>query len=301
MKIGLLDIDSHNFPNLALMKISAHHKSIGDQVEWVNHFNNYDIVYQSKVFTFTPDNGFQVNSDQIIKGGTGYNIKVNLPDNIDSLCPDYSIYPKYKSAYGFLTRGCPNKCWWCIVPEKEGGIYGYSDIENFLDGRISAILMDNNILYSAYGIKQIEKIIKLNIKVDFNQGLDCRAIDRSTANLLSKVKWIRHIRTSCDTIINIKHIEKALENLNYAGIKNYKVFVYVMLLDLRDSYFILNWLKENGCDPFAQPYRSFDNKPIPQWQLDMAQWVNKKSNFMSCDFKKYKPRKGFICNQYFKA
>ncbi len=65
MKIGLIDIDGHNFPNLALMKISAYHKSAGDIIEWVNYFNNYDRVYQSKVFTFSPDNFYVINADAL--------------------------------------------------------------------------------------------------------------------------------------------------------------------------------------------------------------------------------------------
>ena len=140
MKIGLLDIDGHNYPNLALMKISNHHKMMGDLVEFVNHFTDYDIVYQSKVFTYTPNNGFHIHADLIIKGGTGFNGDV-LSDLIEHTCPDYSIYPNLQSAYGFLTRGCPNKCSWCIVPEKEGKIRPNADIEEFLDGKKSAILM----------------------------------------------------------------------------------------------------------------------------------------------------------------
>jgi len=111
--------------------------------------------------------------------------------------------------------------------------------------------------------------------------------------------WIRFIRTSCDAITNLKSIEKALIHFNNAGVKNYRIFIYVLLQNIEDSYFILNWLKDKKCIPFAQPFRSFDNKPIPQWQLDIAQWVNKKSNFNSCDFKEYKPRKNFICKEYF--
>ena len=114
-----------------------------------------------------------------------------LPSEIDKLCPDYSIYPKFTAAYGFLTRGCPNKCSWCVVPSKEGNIQPYADIEDFLQGRKEAVLMDNNVLAHEHGLQQIEKMIKLGIKIDFNQGLDARIIakDKSIAELLSKVKW----------------------------------------------------------------------------------------------------------------
>lgn len=131
MKIGLVDVDGHNFPNYALMKLSAYHKSQGDSVEWADPlFGEYDIVYKSKVFTFTPDDNNIYNTKVTIMGGTGYTVTNKLPDNIDRLQPDYSAYPQIdsKTAYGFITRGCPNHCRWCCVPTKEGGgktLHGY--------------------------------------------------------------------------------------------------------------------------------------------------------------------------------
>jgi hypothetical protein len=122
--IGLVDVDGHHFPNLALMKISAYHKKLGDSVEWADPmFGHYDRVYQSKVFTFTQDYPYEFDCE-VLKGGTGYDITSKLPKEIDDMQPDYSIYPTLvdtRTAYGFLTRGCPNKCKWCIVPKKEGG------------------------------------------------------------------------------------------------------------------------------------------------------------------------------------
>ena len=109
MNIGLLDIDGHNYPNLALMKISAYHKSIGDNVKWCM-MGDYDKTYMSKVFTFTKERISPfANYGEIIKGGVGYNLN-KLPEYIDRMQPDYSIYPQFTSAYGFLTRGCSNKC-----------------------------------------------------------------------------------------------------------------------------------------------------------------------------------------------
>jgi radical SAM superfamily enzyme YgiQ (UPF0313 family) len=145
-KIGLIDVDGRHFPNLALMKIAAYHKAIGDNVEWVNYLVRYDKVYASKVFTFTPDIDTVIQSDEIERGGTGYNISVTLPTDIENTQPDYSIYPNIVHAYGFLTRGCTRNCAWCIVPKKEGDIRPAGDIEEILQGRKSAILMDNNVL-----------------------------------------------------------------------------------------------------------------------------------------------------------
>lgn len=131
------------------------------QIEWANPlFGHYDRVYKSKIFTFSPDNN-DVYDCEVIKGGTGYDIHTELPKEIDRLQPDYSIYPSVddKTAYGFLTRGCPNKCKWCVVPRKEGNVHPYMDIDEItLDGRRNkVILMDNNVLASDYGIAQLEK------------------------------------------------------------------------------------------------------------------------------------------------
>ena len=107
MKVGLVAVDGHNnFPNLALMRLSSWHKSQGDQVGWWNGFEHYDRVYQSKVFTFTPDFNNTVNTDELVTGGTGYKDYGTLPPEVEAAPPDYSIYPQFMRAIGFLTRGC---------------------------------------------------------------------------------------------------------------------------------------------------------------------------------------------------
>ncbi|KAA6331815.1 hypothetical protein EZS27_019610, partial [termite gut metagenome] len=111
MKIGLIDVDGHNFPNLALMKLAAYHRNLNDTVEWINYLEQYDKVYQSKVFTFTSDVSTFVHADEIIKGGTGYKMYNDL--FCDDTEPDYTLYPQFQHAYGFLTRGCTRNCAWC--------------------------------------------------------------------------------------------------------------------------------------------------------------------------------------------
>lgn len=182
MKIALIDIDSHAkkkklgatiYPNLALCKIAAYHKAKGDSVEWYDPMFGgwYDKAYVSKVFNFTPDYQYNINADEIVRGGTGYDITSQLPQDIDDMQPDYSIYPSVPTdiSYGFLTRGCPNKCKWCVVPRKEGAIKPYLDIEKVANGRKKVVLMDNNILAAGdYAHYQLDKIISLGYKVDFN-------------------------------------------------------------------------------------------------------------------------------------
>ena len=93
MNVGLIAVDSV-YPNLALMKISSWHKSKGDHVEWYNPFDEYDVVYMSKVFSFTEDyRQYMTNAKEIRKGGTGYSLSVNLDEAIEFVTPDYSIYP----------------------------------------------------------------------------------------------------------------------------------------------------------------------------------------------------------------
>jgi hypothetical protein len=309
MKVGLIAADGHNFPNLALMKIAAFHKQQGDTVEWVNYFERYDKVYISKVFTFTPDILTVIQADQIERGGTGYDINKKLPEEIDSQQPDYSIYPLSKwydgkTAYGFLTRGCIRHCPWCIVPQKEGTITPYRDIETILQGRNAAVLMDNNILAAGeHGIWQLEKIAETGCKVDFNQGLDARLIvsNPEFPKLLSKIKWLNPVRLACDSQSMMKTVEKAAGLLRGAGLKPHRLFSYVLLTDLQGSLERINFLKELDIMPFAQPYRDFTPKQvIPQWQFDMARWCNDKAILGTCDFRDYNPRKGFYCREYFK-
>lgn len=131
-KIGLVDVDGHHFPNLALMKLSAWHKSQGDRVEFADPmFGHYDRVYMSKVFTFTPDCP-DYYPCEVVRAGTGYkDYTTTLPDEIEHCCPDYSLYG-VDEAYGFLTRGCVNRCPWCIVPHKEGSIRPASPLREFI-------------------------------------------------------------------------------------------------------------------------------------------------------------------------
>jgi len=306
MRIGLVDVDGHNFPNLALMKLSAWHKANGDAVEWADPmFGRYDIVYQSKVFTSTPDDTNYYHADQIIKAGTGYrDYTTVLPDEIEHICPDYLLYPRSKhydqlTAYGFLTRGCIRRCPWCIVPKKEGRIARHTDIEEFLGSHRKAVLLDNNVLACEWGISQVEKIADMKIRVDFNQGLDARLITRGVANLLARVKWIKRIRVACDKSSDIPVIERTQKLLKNAGY-NGEIGCYTLIDDFQESFERINYLRRyKWFIPHAQPYQDFDGTVIQRKQADLARWANRKELFRSCEFRDYEPRKGFFCRDYF--
>ena len=328
MRIGLVDVDGHAskkkwgstvYPNLALCKIARYHKQAGDTVEWADAFFHYDRIYMSKVFNFSPDDLTAYNADEVIKGGTGYGIYSKLPEAIDRCQPDYSIYPNIpdRYAYGFLTRGCPNKCKWCVVPKKEGAIRPYMDVEEIaIEGRDKLVLMDNNFLAAGdYAHEQLDKIITKGYMVDFNQALDARLVTDDFAKQLAKVKWLDHkrIRFGCDTPMQIRYCDRAINMIMSHGFTG-QFFLYTMLDgDFWECYSrIYHWRERlieakkshKGCQTFAyaQPYRDPTNPhlPIPQWQQDMARWTNNKALFVATSFDDYEPRKGFKCKHYFK-
>lgn len=304
MNIALLAVDS-NYPNLALMKLSAYHKAKGDTVEWYNPFDRYDRLYMAKVFSFTPDYCYCLtNVGEVVRGGTGYDIHSVLPGCVDSLQPDYSLYPTIpgNTAYGFLTRGCHNHCRWCVVPQKEGGIRPYMDVDDIAaGGRNHLIFMDNNVLACDYGLAQIEKIIRRKYHVDFNQALDARLVTPDVARLLAKVRWMKRIRFGCDTPGQIEDCKRAMSLIRSAGYRG-EFFLYCIIMDFEESYRrISHWRTDKKVIPFAQPFRDPCNprQCIPQWQKDMAHWVNRKELYAMCDFKDFEPRKGFLCREYF--
>lgn len=292
MRIGLHDSDNTGFPNLALMKLSAWHKTQGDTVEWWNALLPYDKVYSSKVFTFTPENPYL--PENTIKGGTGYGILDELPPEIDAMFPDYSLYPKCKHAIGFLTRGCIRKCPWCIVPKKEGKIRPYRTWQEIKrpDSR-DIVFMDNNVLACPWGLEQIEDMAGQDVRVDFNQGLDARLITDDVAQMLARLKWIRFIRMSADTDAMLDVVLQAIDRLGKYGVKPYKVFVYVLAQDVESAERRVIALREKGADPFCQPYRDFTTNADPPLELrKLARWVNDKAIFKTVPtFAEYRARK----------
>lgn len=288
MKIGIIDVDSHHFPNMALMRLSAWHKRQGDSVEWWNGFTSYDRVYLSKVFTFTPDFDMPIQAEEIITGGTGYKDYRSLPPEVEATAPDYSIYPDYTKAIGFLTRGCVRSCPWCIVPRKEGYIRPAATWEEIRrpDSR-EIVFLDNNVLASDFGLEQIDRMGGQKIWVDFNQGLDARLITPDTAKLLAGLRWIRFVRLSCDTSAMLPVVERAAAYLREAGVAKSRLWAYVLVQDVEDAHQRVLSLREMGITPFAQPYRDYDGGEPPEEQRRFARWVNSKAVFNTCRWEDY--------------
>lgn len=278
MKIGLHDSEAETlkrktFPNYALMKISAWHKSQGNTVEWWYPMGDFDRVYSSKVFDFTPENPYL--PPDTIKGGTGYDIRSVLPDEIEAMFPDYSIYPDCDYAIGYITRGCPNHCRWCVVPEKEGDIKLYRTWQELVrqDSK-KLVLMDNNILACEYGIQQLESLIDSGYSIDLNQGMDARLVTDRIAGILSRLKWIKYIRFSCDTVGQIKAVENAVRLLEAYGVKPYRIFIYLLVTsDIDNAARRVECLKKFGSITiYAQAERNERLGIIPnKLQLEFAQ------------------------------
>lgn len=315
MRIGLIDVDGHNFPNIALMKISAYYKNAGHEVEWYQAFSDrYDIVFVAKVFSFTTDWEMVINADTVIYGGTGYQIRTKngveyfdkyagkgdifweeLPQEIEMLYPDYSLYPNTKdTAYGFLTRGCPRGCAFCHVEAKEGKkSYKVANLSDFWNGQKNIVLCDPNILACKDWKPLLQQLIDSKAYVDFNQGLDIRMMTDEKAEMLSHIK-IKEIHFAWDRYEDKDIILpklKLFSEIKYKG-KNpdHSAIVYVLVnfyttieQDLERIY----TLREMGYWAYVMIYDKEHAAPIYK---DIARWVNNRPIFARClrfeDYKK---------------
>lgn len=283
MKIGLIDVDSHNFPNLALMKISEFHKAKGDYVERVFMNTQYDKVYMSKVFDFTPEYEYPVYSDQIEKGGRAYDKKKVLPQEIESMYPDYSLYNIKNTAYGYLTRGCPRACGFCDVVNIEGKkSYKVADLSQFWKGEKEIVLLDPNLLASPDRIDLLKQLADSKARVDFCGGLDIRFITDEIIDLIKKIR-INIIHFAWDQMNDSETMIKHFQNFKLkTGMDRRKLCVYVLVnfntTHEEDLYRIYK-LREIGYDPYVMMY---DKKTTNKETRQMARWVNNKIIFGSC-------------------
>lgn len=299
MEIGLIDVDGHTFeqkrfPNLALMKISAWHKARGDHVEWWNGLKYYDRVYQAKVFdeTYTKDNEFVVQAGEIIKGGTGYGLEDTLPDEIEHIYPDYSLYGT-GIAYGFLTRGCPRHCKFCIVGDKEGLVSRkVADLSEFWRGQKQIEILDPNLLACIPDrMELLDQLIQSGAEVNFNQGLDVRFCNKEIAEKLNQIK-LKSLHFAWD---NYEHQteSKLGEVRQYLNYDFRKLIVYVLTnfnttheQDLERIY----RLRDMGYAPYVMIY---DKPHAPRKTRLLQRWCNNRRIFNVCEkFDDYDPRMG---------
>ena len=291
MKIGLIDVDAeyqkrHKYPNLALMKLSAWHKAKGDEVEWWWGFGQYDRVYMARVFddTYTKDMEDPWNAREVIKGGTGYGLDNKLPDEVEHMYPDYSLYPELtkNTAYGFLTRGCPRGCHFCIVAEKEGRrSVKVADLDEWWSGQKNIVLMDPNLLAYRGHMELLEQLISSKAWVDINQGFDCRLLNEANIELINQLK-LKAIHFAWDYMKETERVLKGL--LLYKKLATHRIngmygTVYTLVnydTTLEENLYRIYTLRDMGYDPYVMVY---DKPNAPKEIKRLQRWCNNRRIF----------------------
>ena len=282
MRIGLCDIDSHNWPNLCLMKLSAYHKARGDHVEWWRPEGRYDRVYKSRVFTdtYSQDTITVTNAGEVVCGGTGYGPGPNLPDVVEHTCPDYSIYPQFSGiAYGFLSRGCPRNCGFCLVSDKEGRrSIQVADLAEFWNGQKEVKLLDANLLACPDHEKLILQLAESRAYVDFSQGLDIRLITPDNVALLNRVRTKAiHFAWDNPDIDLTPDFRRFLELTAIKNVRKRKVYVLTNYGSTHEQdLYRVETLRGMGYDPYVMVY---DRPSAPPITRQLQRWVNNKRIF----------------------
>ena len=291
--ILLIDIDS-KIPNLALMKISAFHKSIGDNVSF-NNTDNPDIVYASVIFKKNKHmvDGLQFfypNSELHI-GGSGYDLSIKLPDEIEYIKPDYDLYPEMKYSIGYSTRGCNRSCGFCIVPRKEGKFKIWQHPEEWYDKRFDSVtFLDNNILLDKKWFAEVIIFcINHDLKIQFNQGIDIRLIEKEDIELLRKVKHLGLVGLAWDALdMEVMVIEKlnVFKECGFNLRSEVQLFCYVDSNNQFDSgVYRANKLKEMGTNAFVMFNQ--DSKKTKRI-TDLQRWANRRWAFWGCSFDEFR-------------
>ena len=307
-KIGLIDVDGHNFPNLALMRISAYHKSKGDTVEWWwSDFVHYDVVYMSKVFSdaYSPDVPEPLNADKVIKGGTGYQIHLvngkeeydketdtKLPIEVERMFPDYSIYPQYDFAVSMTSRGCPRGCSFCHVAAKEGRCaVKVADVSDFWNGQKEIRILDPNITACKEKRDLMKQYKETGAILDFTQGLDIRLLNDDDIADINEMR-LRTLHFAWD---NPKDdLEGKFRNFANSFRRKSNIGMVYCLTNfnstMEENLYRIYTLRDMGYDPYVMVY----DKPHAPKEIKMLQrWCNNKIIFKSVKkFEDYNGRLG---------
>jgi hypothetical protein len=298
MNILLIDADS-KIPNIPLMKIATHYKCKGYNIELVKlnlpYFpnkkkkeyiikNKYDRIYCSVIFE---GNKNYIKGKNIIFGGTGFDLSTSLPHYIEKLDNDYSIYPDNDISYGFITRGCIRKCSFCKVPKKEGYIHKVNNVKNIIKHK-KVKFLDNNILAYNKHNKILKELIELNIKCQFNQGLDIRLINNINSDLLSNLNYLNEYIFVFDNIRYKNIIKDKLKILSWRKDFQFKFFVYIHpSMKLDETIKRIEWLKNNKCLPYIMRDISCWNSKYNKFYIDIAAYCNQPNLFKKITFEEF--------------
>lgn len=264
-----LDIDTgrtrrfHPFPNLALMKLSAYHKAKGNDTYLNFPLKEADIAYASCVFTWHRGRVSRV-PETCHRGGSGLKLDVELSPDIEHIMPDYDLYPGVDFSMGFTSRGCPRRCPWCKVPQKEGDIRPAARIYDFWDRRHHKIkLLDNNLLAAPSWRETMNDLLREQLAVDFNQGLDIRLVTDEVAWYLARLRLAeKKLRFAFDDIGYEKDILEGYQLLTQAGVNSRRLSFYVLYGFKEDDHIIerMNLLASLNVDVYPMGYRDEEGK-----------------------------------------
>jgi hypothetical protein len=323
MKIGLWS-DAVNFPSLPLMKLSAYHKARGDTVKLIDDFKErYDLAYCSKTFNLPaikkiPQLTQMPLADKVVLGGTGFAIEVkdgrerfhknkdpDLPRDIEHCYPDYRLYSELTrgTAFGFLSRGCPNRCGFCSVSGKEGTrCVHVADLSEFWRGQRIIKLMDANLLACDNAENLLASLIQTKAEVDFTQGLDARLVDENAARLLGCMK-IKMIHFAFDLIRNEADIVRGLALFcKYSRLTDRSCKVYILTnynTTHAEDWYRVRKAIELGFQPDVRIYQKGTHS---RFLTDLARWANLSQLYRSCSFAEYIPRKdGRNCGELYQS
>ena len=289
MRVALIDVDSHNFPNLVLMKLSAWHKARGDKVTLLsvatalqeeNLIGKYDKIYGACVFSGHEEVLRALELCGVHLGGTGTRYQEILPYEIEHIMPDYSLYGIKDTAYGFLTRGCPRGCPFCVVGGKEGrASYKVANISEWWGGQENIKLLDPNLLACSEHLELLNQLAETGAYIDITQGLDARLLTEKNISLINELK-VKALHFAWDNPRDKSIMSALIKFRQLSNIKNHRKLVVYVLCNYwssrEEDLYRIYWLRDNGFDPYVMVY---DKKNAPREITKMQRWVNNKRIF----------------------